>query len=116
MKTKLCDITNDTFIYSQITIPEELSDPKDIGSFITYSKRYNTVALLNLDSETDDDGDRATASTKSKPVFTKQNLEKMKQAVMEGTYTIPDKLEDLVQQLKKKYTIKDTSILKQLYK
>jgi hypothetical protein len=35
-------------------------DPQEIGSAMTYGRRYNIVALLNLRTESDDDGQHAS--------------------------------------------------------
>jgi hypothetical protein len=39
--------------------PFILGKPQENGSAVTYAKRYNTAALLNLDTDADDDGNEA---------------------------------------------------------
>jgi hypothetical protein len=58
--------------------PFILGKPQENGSAVTYAKRYNTAALLNLDTDADDDGNEAqknetasvakTATALAKPV------------------------------------------------
>ena len=45
------------YIKSGIPLDEELlKNPQKLGGALTYYKRYNTVALFDLDTEVDDDG------------------------------------------------------------
>ena len=46
-----------TFVSS--TFPFTIGKPQENGSAVTYAKRYNTAALLNLDTDADDDGNEA---------------------------------------------------------
>jgi len=39
--------------------PFTVGKPQENGSAVTYAKRYNTAALLNLDTDADDDGNEA---------------------------------------------------------
>lgn len=51
--------------------PFILGKPQENGSAVTYAKRYNTAALLNLDTDADDDGNEAQKTEKvatAKPV------------------------------------------------
>jgi hypothetical protein len=53
------------------TFPFILGKPQENGSAVTYAKRYNTAALLNLDTDADDDGNEAQKTEKvstAKPV------------------------------------------------
>lgn len=52
------DIETDDYIYSEITLPEGVK-PQDMGSAITYYRRYSLVSLLAIQAE-DDDGVKAT--------------------------------------------------------
>lgn len=53
-------------ITSSFDLPPNL-DIQKMGAAITYAKRYNIVALLNLNIEDDDDGNSATKKTETKP-------------------------------------------------
>ncbi len=57
--TKISHVTDDT--YMQSSFPVFGSKPQDIGSSITYARRYNIQALLNLFAD-DDDGNQANSS------------------------------------------------------
>lgn len=54
------DVTEmETLMYSEIKLPENVK-PQDLGSAITYYRRYSLVSLLALEAE-DDDGSKASA-------------------------------------------------------
>lgn len=63
------------------SFPVHGSKPQEIGSSITYARRYNLTALLNLDIDEDDDGNAANEAKKvsskeqEKPWFNNHNLE-----------------------------------------
>lgn len=44
------------------TFPFQLGKPQENGSAVTYAKRYNAAALLNLDTDADDDANEASKS------------------------------------------------------
>jgi hypothetical protein len=75
-------------ISSFIPIPSGLA-PQPLGSAISYFRRYTICSLLAL--EIDDDDAQLTAT--SKPIATKENIDKAKQ----GNFTI--------QQIKQHYTV-----------
>ena len=87
---------------SIMIIPSWVTDPQKIGSAITYYKRYNTVALLNLDSETDWDGND-TKSTKEP--FDKKAQEVFKVALVNWAYALPQTIELLYKDLEKRYIL-----------
>jgi len=61
--TQICELeTGNTNLESTFKLPE-LNDIQKIGSAITYARRYNLVAMLNLNIEDDDDGN----ATKPEP-------------------------------------------------
>ena len=92
-------------------------DPQKLGSAITYYKRYNLGALLNLIIEWEDD-DGATATRKNvaknttntkKPDFLDANFEKFK------TWTAWKKLDEIIakkNEIVVKYTISEEMISK----
>jgi hypothetical protein len=63
--TTVTHAESETFISSQIALPA-LTDPQKIGSAITYYKRYNLCALLNI-AEADDDANLASAPDLATP-------------------------------------------------
>ena len=64
LETTLTDVDTDEILQSMIPIPESQT-PQTLGSAITYFKRYNTCALLNIIVEWDDD-DWASAEKSAK--------------------------------------------------
>lgn len=77
--TTLYDTEDSTSIYTQFPLLD-LSNPQKIGATITYAKRYNLGQLLNIVTDEDDDGNKAS---QSKPVFGEKNFEKMKAYIIE---------------------------------
>ena len=70
--TRIIDVDTGDFIEAIMNIPQ-LSKAQEVGSYITYSRRYSLQALLGLEAE-DDDGNIAsgrTPTTPSKPAATK---------------------------------------------
>lgn len=59
--TRIQDIETDDQITSSIKLPENVK-PQDLGSAITYYRRYSLVSLLALEAE-DDDGKQAQESS-----------------------------------------------------
>lgn len=102
-------------IESIIPFPEGLTDPQKIWWFITYAKRYNTVAIFNLDTEQDDDGNTASWKKKvekkpstDKKKITKKNVEAFLQKQKESP-SIKDKIH-LANYIRKFYTISEESL------
>ena len=62
VETTLCDEESDEKIVS--TFPLFGSKPQELGSSLTYARRYNTLALLDLPTE-DDDGNTANTAQKT---------------------------------------------------
>lgn len=58
------------YIRSCLTIPEGIK-AQEMGSWITYAKRYNQAALLNIETQDDDDGNIASGKVKSADKKTK---------------------------------------------
>ncbi len=52
---------------SSLPIPWEGGRPQELGSFITYARRYSLAALLGVAAEEDDDGQAAETAGKPKP-------------------------------------------------
>ena len=75
-------------ISSFIPLPQGLA-PQPLGSAISYFRRYTICSLLALEIDDDD----AQLTTTTKPIATKENIEKAKN----GNFTI--------QQIKQHYTV-----------
>ena len=115
VRTKVVDMEQpDSFIESHIAIPENITDPQKIGAMVTYAKRYNTVALFNLDTEPDDDGNGASSKKKegSKPKqeakeekevdwFSDKDFDNLRNSIMKGDYNPPDTAEELIKTIRK---------------
>lgn len=56
------------------------NDPQGFGSAITYARRYALGAILNLNIDSDDDGNKATIKYEGKypEVFMKETLEELR--------------------------------------
>lgn len=59
LRTEVIHVESGESVSSEFPIGN-LTDPQKIGSAITYAKRYNIVALLNLICDQDDDGNSAS--------------------------------------------------------
>lgn len=59
--SRIQDLETDDSVYSAIKLPEGVK-PQDMGSAITYFRRYSLVSLLAIQAE-DDDGAKATKKT-----------------------------------------------------
>lgn len=72
LTTQIC-LTSDgiTILESKFKLPE-LADIQKIGSAITYARRYNLVAMLNLNIEEDDDGNATKAPSKATETISKE--------------------------------------------
>jgi len=73
--TRLCtvlyDLESEELIESAIQLPNDVK-PQDMGSAITYYRRYSIVSLLALQAE-DDDGASTMKKTASKKIVDKGN-------------------------------------------
>jgi len=65
VKTILWDSDSGEEVSSVFPLPET-DDPQKIGSAITYGRRYNLTALLNLRFDDDDDGNFASSYQQSR--------------------------------------------------
>jgi len=105
---------NQPLIASDFLLPVN-NDIQKIGSAITYAKRYNITALLNLNIEDDDDGNSAKPTT---PKAT-ETISKECKAYMEKINRAEDKtvLKAIGAELAKdtKLTANDKDFLRNLY-
>jgi hypothetical protein len=67
-------------------------NPQQIGSCLTYYRRYTLVSLCSLQS-VDDDGEAASKSTPTKPPISDERLADAITAIEKGTYSL-EKLKD----------------------
>lgn len=58
--TAIVDLESGDKLESKLKIT--LTDPQKIGGCVTYFRRYNTCALLNILSDEDDDGNKASGN------------------------------------------------------
>jgi hypothetical protein len=75
--TRLIHAESGTELTSEIDLPIG-SNPQQLGSAITYYRRYTLQSLLSLQAE-DDDGQKASNTKSTLPTFTEANFEKAKQ-------------------------------------
>jgi len=59
--TKVYDRSGESVSSRIPIVTKDPTDPQKLGSSITYARRYNLSALLNLMSEEDDDGNRGSS-------------------------------------------------------
>jgi len=89
--TQIIDIDSADKIESCMELPAGLN-PQQIGSCLTYYRRYTLVSLCSLQS-VDDDGAAASKSTPTKPPITDERLADAITAIEKGTYSL-DKLRE----------------------
>jgi len=87
------------YLFSSIELPTGLT-PQQIGSAITYYRRYTISGLLSLETE-DDDGSDASVNTTDKRAWLNEGTEVFKQAV---TYLRGG---GIVGEIEKKYKMTD---------
>ena len=73
-KSVIYHVESGESIESEITLPENVN-AQQMGSAITYFRRYTLQSLLSLQAE-DDDGNKAS----EKPIFTRELFQKAKDA------------------------------------
>jgi hypothetical protein len=62
--TQFKHVASDNHISSTFPLPD--GKPQEIGSAITYARRYSLVAMAGLTSEEDDDGEAASKNTSAR--------------------------------------------------
>lgn len=91
--TQIVDIDSGEYIESYIDLPQ-LQNPMQMGSAISYYRRYTLVSMLSL-AATDDDGAAAskavaTVTEKPKPAITADRFANAIQAIKEGRFTVEE--------------------------
>jgi hypothetical protein len=92
--TQIIDAESGETITSELELPTGLN-PQQLGSCLTYYRRYLLAGLLSLEI---DDDDANLASTPQKPQFTESNFQKAKEVgatieMIKGKYTISKEME-----------------------
>jgi hypothetical protein len=91
--TKVIDIDTGEAIESTMELPT-LSNPQQMGSAITYYRRYTLQSLLSLQAE-DDDGNKASQpQPKVKPTLSTQQFEKAIERMINGEVELYSKLKE----------------------
>ena len=86
--TQIICIDSNESIESCMELPAGLN-PQQVGSAVTYFRRYTLSSILCLQS-VDDDANLASVPVKaSKPAITKERFEEALLAIQNGKYTIP---------------------------
>ena len=101
--TTLIDISDETKVESEFNI--YTNDPQKQGSEITYWKRYNLWQLLNIQTDEDDDGNKASSGWNTKqfyeedlPWIAEENIVNLQNLIAEGKeFTLAD--------IRKKYKV-----------
>jgi hypothetical protein len=93
--TVITDITNSYSIESYIDLPNNLN-PQQLGSAVTYFRRYTLQSLLSLQA-VDDDGQHASQPVKvAKTECDAKTFEAIKQAIIDGKRTIEQAKEKFI--------------------
>ena len=66
VKTRLIHNSGEFIETESLEMKPQKNDPQQLGSCITYAKRYQLAGLLGISSEIDDDGNKATFGNGSK--------------------------------------------------
>jgi len=98
LTTMLIHVESGEYITASGEMKPVKNDPQSLGSAITYQRRYAIGALLSLNIDVDDDGNKATTPPK-KQNLTPANKETWSKVVeaLKGDYTIA--------QVEQKYTL-----------
>jgi hypothetical protein len=91
--TVITDITNSYSIESYIDLPNNLN-PQQLGSAVTYFRRYTLQSLLSLQA-VDDDGQHASQPNQ-KTECDDKTFETIKQAIIDGKRTIEQAKEKFI--------------------
>lgn len=101
--TKLIHIDSGQILESVYDIVcKDATNPQQIGSAVSYARRYSISSILNLNIDDDDDGNSATGNVQSKPLTKEeltpkhQNWLKAKEHLQTG---------GLIEDIERKYTI-----------
>jgi hypothetical protein len=91
VRTQIVDIDSGAMIESCMDLPQGIT-PQQMGSAITYYRRYTLQSALSLQA-VDDDGASASKSTPTKPPISDERLDGALKSIEAGTYSL-EKLKD----------------------
>lgn len=77
-------------LWNDLVIGCNSADPKDIGSAITYARRYALQALLGIAPDSDDDGARASGRDQETTERRAQNTQRSSQTVQAESEDVPE--------------------------
>lgn len=84
--TQIIDVDSGEKIESFMRLPA-LTNPQQLGSAISYYRRYSLVSLLTLASTDDDGAEAAKTMPQKKPAISDTGFKKALDAIAEGRYT-----------------------------
>jgi hypothetical protein len=87
--TQIIDVDSGEKIESFMRLPA-LTNPQQLGSAISYYRRYSLVSLLTLASTDDDGAEAAKNIPQKKPAISETGFTKALTAIAEGRYTKED--------------------------
>lgn len=89
--TQIVDVDSGAMLESCMDLPQGIT-PQQMGSAITYYRRYTLQSALSLQA-VDDDGASASKSTPTKPPISDERLDGALKSIEAGTYSL-EKLKD----------------------
>jgi hypothetical protein len=95
--TQIIDVDSGERIESVMSIPPGVTNPQQIGSLISYYRRYSLISLLSM-AATDDDGEAASKGEKvtkidqqkTKPPISDQGFKNALKAISENTFSVDE--------------------------
>ena len=113
LTTMLCHAESGEFMQSDYPINvKDASNPQQLGSALSYARRYGVQSILNLNAS-DDDGSAAVAPLQSAPVALEQLNLKSAKWKKGGEKFVTDQIQagkgaaDIITSLSKKYILSD---------
>jgi hypothetical protein len=113
LTTMLCHAESGEFMQSDYPINvKDASNPQQLGSALSYARRYGVQSILNLNAS-DDDGSAAAAPLQSAPVALEQLNLKSAKWKKGGEKFVTDQIQagkgaaDIITSLSKKYILSD---------
>lgn len=82
--TQLIDIDSGDMVESSIELPA-ITNPQQMGSAISYFRRYTLSSLLSISTTEDDDAVSASKAAPAKPKATDELVQKFAQSLADGT-------------------------------
>lgn len=82
--TRLVDVETKDTLESWISIPE-IANPQQLGSAISYFRRYTLSSLLSISTTDDDDGSGASKAIPKKTIASDDLVKRFAKSLAEGT-------------------------------